>query len=328
LVATLKVVHLSRHRLCCIVHLFAMVGKFHLALFVAAAVLIARAHGASVRVLTPQSFKEDLTKLSGDQRLLVDFTASSFSRLFTEAADSADETVSWASLDCNLHYVFCETLKLEVWTGLRLYHAGDSAKPSSHVEVPIAVFPLEEHEKNVNRLVQLAVILPGGKESARSLVASWAADIRDLPDHPVGAKPEERALVLTDGNFESVMKRVHEEPGHQVFILYHGSLNACEKEADVVHGAFMALDVALSDRVTFATVNCDRHATPCETASVGTYCTTNHFVAANTCRQTNGPKGSALYRGNLAVNDILKAVQKKTGVKAGSVPMIHAGDEL
>lgn len=309
--------------------------------------------GGEVLELGPDTFRSKLRRLSGQERLLVDLTPfASFRSLFEDAAlrvSAKDASIHWALMDCMKHMSMCDSaLGVEAWNGLRLYHAGDKPAAHGHVEIPIAAFIAEDHEGNIQRLLSL-VSDSRGKGGASALAKEWAAEARRQWEAKEEKSEEEdwngiekpvHFTRITDKSFEHVLGRVHQDPGHQVFILYHGSLNPCIDQREEISSAFDNLSVTARKKVTLGLVNCDLHSKPCEAASLAQYCIAAQHVASNTCRGTFGPVGSAVYRGELEREGILAAMKSKlpgaivnqqTTTPSPPTPALEAlghGDEL
>lgn len=279
--------------------------------------------------LNPGTFAQQLKGLKDRQRLLVDLTPSSwFLDAFEDAASRAGTggtEFTWARLDCNRHMDMCDSqLGAEVWTGLRLYHAGSSRR--GHVEIPTAAFTADT-ESNVQKLVAL-VELDAGKRSAEILAQEWEDHARNVEREAAELREstyfETGVTVVTDSTFKQVLGRVHDEPGHQVFLLYHGSMRDCAEERQQMTKAYRALSTAQQSKVTMATVNCDLHRRPCEAASLAMYCIAGHHVKSNTCPQTHGPRGQAVYTGRMVEEDILHAIESRLPPTIAESPRLAA----
>jgi len=270
-------------------------------------------------VLTPSSFRSTLKGLKGDDRLFVDFTPfASFQKVF-EAMElqttDHPSSVTWATLDCFEYMSFCmNPMELEAWTGLRLYHAGDSPTAKGHIEVPIAAFSAVDDEANIQRLSSL--VNSGGRSAAESISEEWADEAERLWNDNHDVEAEEKAppgnfVSVTDQNWERIVSRVHREPGTQVLLLYTGSLRTCETEHDVLLSAVKSLAQGERDKVTLALVHCDLHPKPCDAASLAQYCLIAQHVAQNTCSSGFGPKGTAIYTDSVDKASVMAAIRAK-----------------
>jgi len=282
-----------------------------------------------VKDFTPDSVKKAIARLKGTSRLLVDMTQGSFRETFDEAilrAGPEHVGLSFGALDCNRHMSGCDRAfgGVEVWTALRLFHAGDS--PTKGLHIPTSAFTANDTDGNVGRL--LAIALSTSPE-VKLLAETWRKEAVAQEASLAWAAVDEGAVVVTDASFSSVLGRAH-QPGQQVFILYHGSLEACSQEREEMRKAFRGLHVSAKEIVTMAFVNCDLHRRPCEAASLAKYCVAAQHISSNTCKATLGPKGSALYRGPMLEEGIRAAIEAQIPRSArAEVPRLagHA-DEL
>ncbi|CAK0828219.1 unnamed protein product [Prorocentrum cordatum] len=223
-----------------------------------------------VRDFTPDAARRAIAGLEGRSRLLLDLTQGSFRETFDEAilrAGPEHAGLSLGALDCNMHMRWCDSALggVELWTALRLFRAGDS--PNEGIHIPTSAFTANDTEGNVGRLL---AITSSTSRGVQLLAQVWRKEAVTQEASAAWAATDEGAVVVTDASFDSVLGRAH-QPGHQVFILYHGSLDVCAQERAEMMNAFRGLHASAKEMVTVAVVNCDIHRIPCEAASLAKY---------------------------------------------------------
>lgn len=291
------------------------------------AACIALTNADKVLKLTPESFKKQLMKIGDKEQLLVDHSPfSTFEDLFKAAAgqQGAEHAgLTLGHLDCLEHMDWCDQeLQAEVWNGLRIYHKGAKASKSAAVEIPIGAFPAADKDGGIERLLSLAGTT---REAAKKLAKTWLDDAK-----AAGFKAADASStpIITNTNFRDIVGKVFKDPEHQVWIFYHGAWNTCEESKGEFMEAYQALTVAERTKVTLATVNCDVFNEPCDSASLAQYCHAAHHRKKNTCPQTYGPSGTAMYLEEPVKDEILKEMRKYLPASVKAVSHHDHDDEL